>query len=71
MNNNNFDDDDELIDSKEAAKILGLKNHHTLEVWRSTNRYPSLEYVKVGRLVKYTRGILRSFIKENTVCGEG
>lgn len=59
--------DDDLLNSDETAGELGLKNKHTLEVWRSTKRYPDLEYVKIGRLVRYKRGSIRRFILARTV----
>ena len=35
-------DPNALVDTKTAAKFLGLRNHHTLEVWRSTQRHSAL-----------------------------
>lgn len=58
---------DPLLNSKQAAVILGLENHHTLEVWRSVKRYPELEYVRIGRKVKYRLSVLERFIERNTV----
>ena len=60
--------ENDLLDSDEAAKFLGLKSSHTLEVWRSTKRYPELEYIKIGRLVRYRRKALERFILSRTVC---
>ena len=64
---NKQDSFEELIDSCETANRLGLKNKHTLEVWRSTKRYPELEYIKVGRLVKYKRSAIERFLQARTV----
>lgn len=58
---------EDLITSEEAAKILGLKSKHTLEVWRSTNRYPELRYVKIGRAARYRRSDVEKFITKNVV----
>jgi hypothetical protein len=63
----NYSGHDPLLDSKQAAVILGLENYHTLEVWRSVKRYPELEYVRIGRKVKYRLSVLERFIERNTV----
>lgn len=44
-----------------AAKYLGIEPS-TLNVWRSTGRY-NLEFIKVGRLVKYRQSILDAFLR--------
>lgn len=59
-----------LLTSEETATWLGLKNKHTLEIWRSTKRYPELEYIKVGRLVRYKRDAIERFLLARTVCAE-
>jgi len=56
-----------LLTSDQTADWLGLKNKHTLEVWRSTKRYPELEYIKVGRLVRYKREAVERFLESRTV----
>lgn len=56
-----------LLTSEETANWLGLKNKHTLEIWRSTKRYPELEYIKVGRLVRYKREAVERFLDSRTV----
>ena len=56
-----------LLDSEETANWLGLKNKHTLEIWRSTKRYPELEYIKVGRLVRYKREAVERFLDSRTI----
>jgi len=56
---------DPLRNETEAAAKLGVKCG-TLQVWRSTNRYP-LPYVKVGRLVRYRDSALDKFIADRTV----
>ena len=55
----------QLRTESEAAKILDLKPG-TLQVWRSTKRYP-LAYVKVGRLVRYRQSDLEAFLRARTV----
>ncbi len=55
----------ELLDESEAAQFLGL-SPGTLSVWRTTKRYP-LKYIKVGRLVRYRKGDLNSFITSREV----
>ncbi len=59
----------DLLTSQQTADWLGLKNKHTLEVWRATKRYPELEYVKVGRLVRYKREAVERFLAARTVSG--
>lgn len=60
-------DTNSLLTSEETARWLGLKNKHTLEVWRTTKRYPELEYIKVGRLVRYKREAIERFLESRTV----
>ncbi len=57
---------DPLLTPTQAAEQLGVKPE-TLEVWRSTRRYP-LEYVKVGRLVRYRQSALDAFALARTVA---
>lgn len=59
-------DDDPKLDTREAAKYLGLRPG-TLEIWRSTKRYP-LEYVKVGSKVFYRKSALVAFEQSRTVA---
>jgi len=59
----------DLIDTKTAAKILGLRNHHTLEVWRSVKRHPELRYHRVGRTIRYRTADLTAFLDANAVGG--
>jgi len=51
----------QLLTEYEAAQILDLKPG-TLQVWRSTKRYP-LPYVKLGRLIRYRRSDLDDFLR--------
>jgi excisionase family DNA binding protein len=57
---------DPLLTEKQAAKILGVQPS-TLQVWRSTKRYP-LPYVKSGRLVRYRASAVQEFIELRTVA---
>lgn len=59
-------DPDPLLDEAETARQLDVKPG-TLQVWRTTKRYP-LEYVKVGRSVRYRQSAIRRFIAERTVA---
>lgn len=54
----------DLVGEKEAAAILGV-TPGTLQVWRSTGRY-AIPFIKVGRLVKYRRSVLESWIDSRT-----
>lgn len=54
-----------LLSNEEAAEYLGV-SPLTLEVWRSTKRYP-IQYVKVGRKVKYKREALDAFLESRTI----
>lgn len=56
----------ELLSRKDAAKYLGV-TEHTLAVWKCTKRY-ALPVVKIGRLVKYKRSDLDSFISRQTLA---
>lgn len=57
---------DPLLDRKEAAKYLGLRNHGTLAVWDSTKRY-DLEPIKVGRAIRYRKSSLDKFLDRQLI----
>ena len=57
---------DPLLSETQVAGILGVATG-TLQVWRSTKRYP-LAYVKVGRLVRYKQSAIDSFMQSRTVA---
>jgi len=57
--------DNQLRTETEAARVLDIKPG-TLQVWRSTKRYP-LPYVKVGRLVRYRQSDLEAFLNGRLV----
>ncbi len=56
---------DPLLNEDQASEVLGVKPG-TLQVWRSTKRYP-LNYVKVGRNVRYRLSDIEAFLKRQTV----
>ncbi|MHA1575693.1 MAG: helix-turn-helix domain-containing protein [Alphaproteobacteria bacterium] len=57
-----------LLNTKEAADFLGLKTG-TLNIWRISNRY-SLEYIKVGRYIRYKKSELERWLEDRTVKGD-
>jgi len=61
----------DLLSQSQAAEFLNVRPQ-TLSIWRCLGRY-HLPYVKVGRLVRYTRADLEKFIESRTVThtGEG
>jgi hypothetical protein len=59
----------DLVDTKTAARILGLRNYHTLEVWRSANRHPELRFHRVGRSIRYRIADLHAFLDASAVGG--
>jgi len=58
--------DDPLLDSKSAARYIGLKNHKTLSVWRCTKRV-DLKPFKIGGAVRYRRSILDEYVASRQV----
>ncbi len=54
-----------LLDRKQAAKYIGLKNANTLAVWDCTKRH-NLKPIKVGRAVRYRQSELDRFLHERT-----
>lgn len=52
-----------LLSRKEAARYLGL-SEQTLAIWKCTKRH-DLPFVKIGRLIKYRKVDLDSFISKN------
>ena len=57
-----------LLAPSDAAKYLGV-SEQTLAVWRCTKRYP-LNYIKVGRLVRYRVTDLDAFMEQRTVVAQ-
>jgi excisionase family DNA binding protein len=58
---------DILLNTKEAAQYLGVTTG-TLAVWRSEKRY-NLVYIKVGRLVKYSKSSLDQWLTSRRMGG--
>lgn len=58
----------DLLSRDEAAAYLGI-SPKTLATWASTKRYP-LQFVKVGRAVKYRISTLDAFIEARTTGTE-
>ena len=57
----------ELLTRKQAADYLGVSKS-TLDVWACTGRY-NLPFIKVGRLVKYRKADLDSWLMAHQVGG--
>ena len=55
----------ELFNSDQAAAYIGV-SPGTLEVWRCTKRY-QIPFIKVGRLVRYRKSELDSFLEQRTI----
>lgn len=53
-----------LFTSEKAALYLGIKKD-SLSVWRCTKRY-KIPYIKVGRLVRYRKSDLDSWLESRT-----
>ena len=58
-------DPDQLFAPEEAAALLNVKPQ-TLAKWRMGRHGPSPHFVKVGRVIRYRRATLVSFIEGNT-----
>ena len=56
---------DRLLTTREAAAMLDV-SPQTLEVWRSTRRYP-LPYLKIGHNVRYRKSGVLEFISAGQV----
>jgi excisionase family DNA binding protein len=59
---------DPLFNPKESSEYLGV-TEKTLAVWRCTGRY-AIPFIKVGRLVKYRKSALDTFLDRRTHGGE-
>jgi hypothetical protein len=57
-----------LLTTEEVAELLNC-SPTTLATWRCTRRYP-LEWVKVGRAVRYVPASVWAFVQSRTVGGE-
>lgn len=59
-----------LLNEKQAALYLGLENHSTLTVWRSTGKN-EIPYCKIGGAVRYKKDDLDNFISSNMQLNTG
>lgn len=59
---------DPLFTPSEAAEYIGV-TENTLSVWRCVGRY-DIQFIKVGRLVKYRKSALDAFLERRTRGGE-
>jgi excisionase family DNA binding protein len=59
---------DPLLTPPEAAAYIGV-TENTLSVWRCVGRY-NIQFVKVGRLVKYRKSALDAFLDRRTIGGQ-
>jgi len=55
---------DPLLTPQETAEYLGV-SQDTLSVWRCVGRY-NIPFIKVGRLVKYRKSALDTFLISRT-----
>lgn len=55
----------DLLTNDQAAAYIGV-TPRTLEVWRCTKRH-QIQFIKVGRLVKYRKSALDAFLDQQTV----
>lgn len=58
---------DPLFTPSETAEYIGV-TEKTLAVWRCTGRY-AIPFIKVGRLVKYRKSALDTFLDSRTHGG--
>jgi predicted DNA-binding transcriptional regulator AlpA len=62
---------EKLLESSDVALWLKV-TEGTLAVWRCTNRYPELRYVRVGsRRIRYRESDVEAFLKSRSVPGDG
>jgi len=60
---------DPLFTPPEAAAYIGV-TENTLSVWRCVGRY-AIPFIKVGRLVRYRRSDLESWLESRTLNNGG
>ena len=61
----NKSNNDPLLTPLEAATYIGVAEN-TLSVWRCVGRY-DIQFIKVGRLVKYRKSALDTFLERRTI----
>lgn len=59
--------DDPLLTPENAAEYIGSQPS-TMAIWRSTGRY-AIQYIKVGRLIRYRKSVLDAFLDRRTKSG--
>lgn len=59
--------DDPLLTPENAASYIGSQLS-TMAIWRSTGRY-NIQFVKVGRMVRYRKSALDAFLERRTQGG--
>jgi len=57
----------QLLTNEQAAQFLGV-SAGTLPIWRCKRKY-ALPFVRVGRLIRYERSALQSWIEKRTESG--
>jgi predicted DNA-binding transcriptional regulator AlpA len=65
MKTNKFD----LLSPKQVEAEYGIPVG-TQAIWRCTRRYP-IPYIKLGRLVRYNRSAVETWLESRTINGEG
>jgi predicted DNA-binding transcriptional regulator AlpA len=65
MKTNKFD----LLSPKQVEADYGIPVG-TQAIWRSTKRY-AIPYIKLGRLVRFDRATIETWLASRTVNGEG
>jgi len=66
MTNISQSDGEGLLSPEHVALMLGVKTQ-TLAAWR-TGRGPTIDFVKIGRSVRYSAQAVKKFIASRTVA---
>jgi|GEM_PF-3699284 len=64
-------DNDLLLTDKEAAEMLRLSNHKTLANWRCKGKHKDLEFIRIGRSIRYPVKSVRAFMSNHMVGMQG
>ena len=64
-------DNDMLLTDKEAAEMLRLANHKTLANWRCKGKHKDLEFIRIGRSIRYRVESVRLFMSNHMVGMQG
>ncbi len=57
------------LNTDKVAAYIGV-TENPLSVWRCVGRY-NIQFIKVGRLVRYRKSALDNFLDRRTVGGDG